>query len=182
MSALSAVGTPRMDHRSTYLPLAGESSGVGPDARSSVVFSISILAFVLTTPNPGERFTEFGILGSGGMLIDYPTDLNVWEQGTVLTFVANRESERVDYAVRVDQVGAEIVFNPDTGANETVELNRTSMAWTNLTRDHDRNSTSPYTFQIDARGLYRVQFLRFRDGDQAQVYRNLHLFVTVNNP
>ncbi len=35
MSALFAVETPRMDYRSAYLTLAGESSGVGPDARSS---------------------------------------------------------------------------------------------------------------------------------------------------
>ncbi len=145
----------------------------------SVIFSISVLAFVLTTPRPGERFTEFGILGPGGMLSNYPTDLNVSEEGTVLIFVANHEFEPVDYTVRVDQVGVEIVFNPDTGANETVELNRTNLAWMNLTLDHDRNSTSPYTFQIDAPGLYQVQFLLFRDGDIVQVYRNLHLFVTV---
>jgi uncharacterized membrane protein len=145
----------------------------------SVVSSISVLAFVLTTPRPGERFTEFGILGPGGMLSDYPTDLNVSEQGTVLIFVANHEFERVDYSVRVDQVGVEIVFNPDTGANETVELNRTNMAWMNLTLDHDTNSTLPYTFQIDGPGLFQVQFLLFRGGELAQVYKNLHLFVTV---
>ncbi len=145
----------------------------------SVIFSISVLAFVLTTPRPGERFTEFGILGPGGLLSNYPTDLNVSEEGTVLIFVANHEFEPVDYTVRVDQVGVEIVFNPDTGANETVELNRTNLAWMNLTLIHDTNSTSPYTFQIDATGLYQVQFRLFRDGNLVQVYRNLHLFVTV---
>ncbi len=146
----------------------------------SVVFSVSVLAFVLTTPRPGERFTEFGILGPGGMLSDYPTDLNVSEQGTVLIFVANHEFERVDYTVRVDQVGVEIVFNPDTGANETVELNRTNMAWMNLTLDHDTNWTRPYTFRIDAPGLWQVQFLLFRDGDLTTVHsRPLQLFVRV---
>ncbi len=147
----------------------------------SLVFSVSVLAFVLTTPRPGERFTEFGILGPGGMLSDYPTDLNVSEQGTVLIFVANHEFERVDYTVRVDQVGVEIVFNPDTSANETMELNRTNMAWVNLTLDHDTNATRPYTFQIEAPGLFQVQFLLFRGGELAQVYRNLHLFVTVTS-
>ncbi len=147
----------------------------------SVVFSISVLAFVLTTPRPGERFTEFGILGPGATLSDYPTDLNVSEEGTVLIFVANHEFKRVDYTVRVDQVSVEIVFNPDTGTNETAELNRTNMAWMNLTLDHDTNATRPYTFQIEAPGLFQVQFLLFRDGELAQVYRNLHLFVTVTS-
>ncbi|MFQ5918544.1 MAG: DUF1616 domain-containing protein [Thermoplasmata archaeon] len=148
----------------------------------SVLFAVSVLAFVLTTPRPGETFTEFGILGPGGLLSDYPTDLNISEEGTVLVFVANHEFAPVDYTVRVDQVGVEIVFNPDTGANETVELNRSTMSWMNLTLDHDTNSTSPYTFRIDAAGLYQVQFLLFRDSDLAQVYRNLHLFVTVTAP
>ncbi|MDX1534211.1 MAG: DUF1616 domain-containing protein, partial [Thermoplasmata archaeon] len=148
----------------------------------SVVFAVSVLAFVLTTPRPGEQFTEFGILGPGGMLSGYPTDLNVSEPGTVLIFVANHEFAPVDYTVRVDQVGVEIVFNPDTGANETNELNRTTMSWMNLSLEHDTNSTSPYTFQIDTAGLYQVQFLLFRDSDLAQVYRNLHLFVTVTAP
>ncbi|MFQ5910109.1 MAG: DUF1616 domain-containing protein, partial [Thermoplasmata archaeon] len=97
----------------------------------------------------------------------------------VLIFVANHEFESVDYTVRVDQVGVEIVFNPDTGRNETSELNRTTMAWMNLTLDHDRNSTTPYTFQIDAPGLYQVQFLLFRDSDLAQVYLSVHLVVAV---
>ncbi len=142
----------------------------------SVLLSVSILAYVLTTPRPGERFTEFGILGPGGMLSDYPTDLNVSQEGTVLIFVANHEFDRVNYTVRVDLVGVEPVFN------RTVELNRTTLAWMNLSLDHDTNSTSPYTFRIDAPGSYQVQFLLFRDGDFAQVYRMLHLFVTVRTP
>ncbi|MFQ5874421.1 MAG: DUF1616 domain-containing protein [Dehalococcoidia bacterium] len=147
----------------------------------SVIFSVSVLAFVLMTPRPGEKFTEFGLLGPGGMLSDYPENLTVSEEGTVLIFVANHEFERVNYTVRVDRVGVDIVFNPDSGRNETVELNRTTMDWMNLTLEHAANSTSPYTFQIDTVGLYRVQFSLFRDGDLTQVYLGIHLVVTVRS-
>ncbi len=145
----------------------------------SVLLSVSVLAYVVTTPGPGERFTEFSILGPSGKLSEYPTNLNVSEEGTLLIFVANHEFERVNYTVKVDLVGLETMFNPDSGLNETVEVNRTNIAWINLTLDHDLNWTRSYTFRIEAPGLWLVRFLLFRDGDLATVYRNLHLFVTV---
>ena len=145
----------------------------------SVLFSVSVLAYVLTTRRPGERFTQFYILGPGGKVENYPTDLNVSEEGTVLIGVANHEFERTDYTVRVDLVGVELVWNETSGFNETVEVNRTNMAWMNLTLDHDTNWTRSYAFEIDVPGLWQVRFLLFRDGDLTTVYRNTHLFVRV---
>jgi uncharacterized membrane protein len=146
---------------------------------ASVVFSASVLAYVVTTPRPGERFTEFYILGPEGMAADYPTDLNVSEPGTIIIGVNNHEFETVNYTVRVDLVGVEIVYNESGGFNETVELNSTTIAWFNFTLDHDTNWTMVYTFSIDTPGLWKVRLLLFRDGDLNTVYRNLHLFVRV---
>ncbi len=145
----------------------------------SVLFSVSVLAYVVTTPSPGERFTEFYILGPEGRAENYPTDLNVSEEGTVIMGVANHEFERVDYTVQVDLVGVEVVWNETGGFNETVEVNRTNTAWINLSLDHDTSWTRPHTFRIDTPGLWQVRFLLFRDGDLTSVYMPLHLFVRV---
>lgn len=146
---------------------------------ASLLFSASVLAYVVTTPRPGERFTEFFLLGPEGRAEGYPSGLNVSEPGSVIIGVANHEFEVVSYALRVDLAGVEVFWNETSGFNETVEQNRTTMDSFSLTLDHGQNWTQPYAFAIAAPGTWRVQFLLFRDGDLVNVYRNLHLFVRV---
>ncbi len=145
----------------------------------SIVFSASVLAYVVTTPRPGEKFTELGILGPGGLLTDYPTQLNVSEEGTVILLVANHEFETVDYTIRVDLVEVMWVWNASSERNETVELSRRSMDWFNFTLDHEQEWTENYTFSIDTAGSWHVQPLLFRDGDFSDYYRRVQFFVTV---
>ncbi len=139
---------------------------------ASILFSASVLAYVVTTPRPGETFTEFFILGPEGMAENYPTDLNVSEEGTIIIGVANHEFERVNYTVKVDLVGM-------GGPNETVEVNRTTMDLFDFTLEHDTNWTRTYTFTVNAPGTWKVELLLYRDGDLTTVYRNLHIFVRV---
>ena len=146
---------------------------------ASIVVVSAALAYVVATPRPGERFTEFYILGPGGNASGYPTELNVSEPGTVIMGIVNQEAATVNYTVRVDLVGVEIVYNGTSGFNETVERNRTALAWFNATLDDERNWTEPYTFTIATVGLWKVQFLLFRDADFAIQSRSLHLFVKV---
>ena len=148
---------------------------------ASIIVAAGTLAYVIATPRPGERFTEFYILGPGGNASDYPTELNVSEPGSVIMGIVNHEAASVNYTVRVDLVGVEVVYNGTSGFNETVERNRTAIAWFNATLDDERNWTEPYTFTIAATGLWKVQFLLFRDADFAIQYRSLHLFVKVGS-
>lgn len=147
----------------------------------SILFSGGVLAYVVTTPRPGERFTEFYILGPEGLAEGYPTELNVSEVGTVLLGVANHEFETVDYTIHVERRGVEVVWNATGGYNETRVLNRTTLDWFNLTLEHGTNWTRPYAFSIDAPSQWQVAFLLYRDGelDAVYPYRNLHLFVRV---
>lgn len=146
---------------------------------ASIVVAGGTLAYVVLTPRPGETFTEFYILGPGGNASGYPTRLNVSQNGTVIMGVVNHEGAAVNYTVRVDLVGVVIVYNATSGFNETVEVNRTTWSWFNASVDDGANWTQPYTFSIGSAGLWKVQFLLFRDRDLAHDYRELHLYVTV---
>ena len=73
----------------------------------------------------------------------------------------------------------QIVYNATSGFNETLELNRTTWSTFNVTLADGRNWTQPYTFQINDTGLWKVQFLLFKDGDFSSAYRELHLYVRV---
>jgi len=149
---------------------------------ASIVVAGATLMYVLATPRPGERFTEFYILGPGGNASGYPTALNVSEPGTVFVGVVNHESASVNYTVRVSLVGVNRTFNATLGYNVTVEVNRTVLdTWATDLGDA-ANETWTYTFTIDAAGTWKVEFLLFRDGDFTAAYRSLHLFVTVPRP
>jgi uncharacterized membrane protein len=146
---------------------------------ASIVVAGGTLAYVVLTPRVGETFTEFYILGPGGNASGYPTNLTVNQTGSVIVGVNNHEAATVNYTVRVDLVGVRIVYNATAGFNETVEVNRTTWTWTNFTVADGANRTAPYSFSIPKAGLWKVQFLLYKDPDLVNVYRELHLYVTV---
>ena len=146
---------------------------------ASIVVAGGTLAYVVMAPRPGETFTEFYILGPGGNASGYPTRLNVSQNGTVIMGVVNHEASTVNYTVRVDLVGVRIVYNATAGFNETVEVNRTTWTWINTTIGNDANWTQGYTFSVANVGIWKIQFLLFKDGNFSSAYRELHLYVTV---
>jgi len=147
-----------------------------------IVATMLILANALVTSRPGEPFTEFYLLGPGGLPSGYPTRLNVSEPGTVVFAVANREFTQTNYTVRIDLVGVALVYNATTGRNETVELNRTTQAWFNRTVTHGEIWTEPYPFAIGSAGLWKIDFLLFRGADLSRIYRHVFLIVDVQGP
>ena len=146
---------------------------------ASFVVAGGTLAYVVLTPRPGETFTEFYVVGPGGKASSYPTNLTVNETGSVILGVVNHESATGNYTVRVDLIGVRIAYNATKGSNETAEMNRTTWSSFPVTLADRQNWTYPYTFQINATGLWKVQFLLFKDGDFSSAYRELHLYVTV---
>ena len=146
---------------------------------ASIVVAAGTLAYVVLTPRPGEAFTEFYILGPGGNASGYPTNLTVNESGNVTIGIANHEGGAVNYAVRVDLVGVRIVYNATAGFNETVEVNRTTLSNVTAVVADGANWTAPYSIVIPSAGLWKVQFLLYKNGDFSSPYRELHLYVTV---
>ncbi len=147
---------------------------------ASIVVAAATLVYVVATPPPGETFTEFYVLGPGGNASGYPTNLTANETGNVIIGVNNHEGASVNYTLRIDLVGVRIVYNASAGFNQTVEVNRTTWSWTNLTVAEGANRTEPYAFSIPRAGLWKVQFLLYKDPDLLDVYRELHLYMTVS--
>src|SRR5439155_11679809 len=115
---------------------------------ASIVVAGGTLAYVVLSPRPGERFTEFYILGPSGNASSYPTNRTVNETGSVIIGVVNHESATVKYTVRVDLVGVHLVYNVTLGYNETVEINRTTWSSFDVTLANSERWIHPYTFRI----------------------------------
>jgi len=157
----------------------GLDKGLTIALSASIIVAGGTLAYVVLTPPPGETFTQFYILGPGGNASVYPTALNISQPGSVILGIASHEATTVTYNVRVDLIGVRLVYNTTSGFNETVELNRTTWSTFNVTLADGQNWTQPYTFRITDPGLWKVQFLLFKDGDFSSAYHELHLFVRV---
>jgi uncharacterized membrane protein len=162
-----------------------ESKGTDIDRVLSIVLIIAIVlaiimtVYVIVTPKQGEKFTEFYILGKGGMADDYPTDLAVGEaddyptdlavgdEGEVIIGVVNHEYARITYWLEV-------------------KLNETVIGGEELCLEHNETWEQPFFFEATEKGEdQKVEFLLHRDQDHnesdetGEPYRSLHLWVDV---
>ena len=143
------------------------------------VVALGALISVALTPVPGERYTEFYLLGPTGNASGYPSELKVSQPGSVILGVGNREHAGANYTIRVDLVGVQLAYNATSESNETVEVNRTTLSTFNITLADRQNWTQPYTFRINYTGLWKVEFSLFKETDFASAYRELYLFIRV---
>jgi len=134
----------------------------------AIITSIGTLAYVVTHPRAGEKFTEFYILGPEGKADDYPTELFVGENGTVILGIANHEYRNVTYHVEIWLVNLTYDFE----TNRTIIHNMYLMDYFNVTLPHkpvdlESNWTPQwemnYTFNIDKPGKWQLWFLLFKD-------------------
>jgi uncharacterized membrane protein len=145
-----------------------------------IAVGIVAIGYVLSVPQAKSGFTEFFLLDDSGQPVNYPTRLNVSQTANVTPVVVNHEYAQVYYSVRIDLVGIRLIYNATSGSNETVETNRTTWSWFNDSLADGRSWTWRYTFSIASAGLWKVQFLLFRDGDFASEYRLVELRITVS--
>ena len=146
---------------------------------ASIAVATTTIAYAVLIPPPDERFTSFFVLGVSGGTFGYPTCLNTSQPETVIVGAENHEFATVNYSLRIDFVGVQVVHNITTDRNETVELNRTVQSWTNFTLTSGQNWTQPKTFQLGAVGFWKIQFLLFKDRAFSSFLHELHMFVRV---
>ena len=126
----------------------------------SIVLAISITAYVIITPKEGEKFTEFYVLGPGGMAEEYPTNLTVGEEGEVTIGVVNHEYANTSYLLEVE-------LNGEFIDKKSIEL------------VHNETWESPFTFRAMKEGEdQKLEFLLYKVSEEG-IYQSLHLWVDV---
>lgn len=128
----------------------------------TIIISICLVVYVIVTPKQGEKFTEFYMLGMGGMADEYPVELKVGENRQLIIGVVNHEYADVSYRLEVILDGAAI-------HTEQIDL------------AHDETWEEPFTFKATVEGDdQKFEPLLYREGAD-EVYRSLHLWVNVTS-
>ena len=113
----------------------------------AILGALGTLGYVVATPNVGEKFTEFYLLGLSGEAKDYPSLLMVGEEAKVVVGIINREHEAVTYRVEVKIDG---VISNEVGP---------------VTLEHDEEREEAVGFTPDRVGdKQKVEFLLYRQG------------------
>ena len=126
----------------------------------TIVLAIATTAYIIMKPKQGESFTEFYLLGPDGTASDYPTNLTVGQNASVIIGVVNHEYKTVDYTL-------------------VVTSNGTIMSEQNITLTEGNKTEIPYTFTGNSTGTKKVEFSLYKLPDITNVYRSLHLFVNI---
>lgn len=137
------------------------------DKKISIILIIILIAaavatiYLIVNPNPGEKFTEFYILGPNGKASDYPTNLTVGETGKVTVGIINHEQSTTSYNLIIK-------LNNQTVQNETITL-----------LNNERKEI-PFTFKVSSANKAQLDFLLYKLPDTNTVYRSLNLNVNVS--
>lgn len=127
----------------------------------SIIAAIGTLVYVLAAPKVGERFTEFYILGPGGMAQDYPNELTVGEEVELIIGIINHESVNTSYQVRIAIDG------------EQIEETRP------VTLTNEQKWEESVTFTLTKTGdEQKVEFLLYRN-NESESYLSTHLWINV---
>jgi uncharacterized membrane protein len=155
-----------------------------------IVVAIGAIIYLVNTPNPNEKFTEFYILGLQGKAADYPSEFvldssqqiavstkygndpfAVYEKyGRVTIGIVDQEQRKTSYAleIKIDGQSAIIRYRGQSLARlEGIQL------------EHGQKWENEIGFAPAHIGEnQKVEFLLYKDG-AAEVYNNLHLWVNV---
>jgi uncharacterized membrane protein len=140
-----------------------------------IIFAASLVFYVILTPKQGEHFTEFYILGSKHLASDYPMNLTLGENATVILGIVNHENTLMNYTIEVWLSNQTIVYNNISNINETIYHHLWIMDKINITLtpepiNLEEFSTSQweynYTFHINRKGNYKLVFLLYTNQTQ----------------
>jgi uncharacterized membrane protein len=126
-----------------------------------LVTAFGIGTYLGTSPEFGETFTQFYILGPTGKANDYPTEITVDQPIAIWMGVVNHEHKTVRYRIE-QQVTGEV-----------------NLPIATFQLGHGEKWEQPYVFTLTRpEKSQRVTFLLYK-WDEWQPYRSLHLWITV---
>ena len=135
-----------------------------------IIIAVTLTMYVIVFPKVGEKFTEFYVLGVDGTAYQYPRNLSIGENASVILGISNHEYRTITYTVEVWLVNETTFFNASGNTNETVvdhmwfideitvELNCTLV---NLDTLEESQWEYNYSFSVSQRGSFKLEFLLF---------------------
>ncbi len=126
-----------------------------------LVAAISLTVYIIVNPNPGEKFTEFYILGTDNKAGNYPTNLNLGETGNVTIGIINHEQSSTTYSL-------------------IVKLKNKQIKKENITLSNGEKQEIPFNFNPTQIGKnQKLEFLLYKLPDNTTVYRSVYLNLNV---
>jgi uncharacterized membrane protein len=132
----------------------------------SILMSVATLEYVILTPKEGEHFTEFYVLGPQGIADNYTTDYTLGQSGTMIVGVVNHEYRPVNYTMQV-KLENQLLPLPENLQHITLDHNET---W---------EETVTFTPPLVGQNM-KLEFLLFNETDKTTPYRDLHLWINVD--
>ena len=126
----------------------------------ALIIAVAATIYIVVFPQPGEKFTEFYILGPNGKAGDYPTNLSAGESGNITIGIVNHEYANTTYRLMVKN-------------------NRTILKNENITLTNNEQKEIPFKFNLP-KGNQNVNFVLYKLPDTQKVYRSLNLNVSVS--
>jgi len=130
----------------------------------SILGAMSTIAYAITVPKIGERFTEFYILGLDGIAANYSSDLIIGEEGKVILGIVNHEHE--------DSLIYQVEILVDSRDSNIIEL---------PALDHGERWENEVRFISQQVGdSQKVEFILYKNGEK-EPYSLLYLWINVRN-
>lgn len=138
---------------------------------SCIVLIIGSVVFVSFNPISKERFTEFYLLDSRGLISRYPINLEFGDDAAVFIGLSNHEQKKVDYTIEIWLINQTTDYDESLSKNITTYNNAWFMKKINIELDHTDFNTDEewkpqweyeYNFDINKKiGEYKLLFLLF---------------------
>ena len=123
----------------------------------ALLASIAMLIYLILNPPPGEKFTEFYILGPKGKAADYPTRLFVNQSGSVIIGIVNHEYRAMNYTVEI------WLIDESTSNLRLLESFTVSLEHMPISEKWEPQFERIFSFSIDAPGKYKIVFILLKD-------------------
>ncbi len=131
----------------------------------SIIASAAAMAFVVSMPQDGEKFTEFYILGHDGKADSYPEWFHSGVSKSVVVGVINHEYRNMTYDLVVEL----------NDSNSVTQLHSERLALA-----HNQTWQQNVSLTPEHAGMnMEVRFLLYADGNMVDPYRDLRLWINV---
>lgn len=154
-----------------------------------LLIGILILLYVITYERTEERYTELYVLNEGGKVDDYPKSLREKENGTVIVGIVNHEYKTTEYVLIIklsDKIEEKNLSDLDVlyvnDLSKTFTLSSNYSIGLNITLRHDEKWEKSFTFNIDEQGIYKLEFVLYRKGEEKpHIWPSPHIEISVKS-